>query len=117
MTYRLFINSTTGMDIEPEWDFQCSAKKIESRHRTKAGYEYVYRWADYKEFSFTISYVSSANACIVNSWWNSNAELKFMEEGSTDISSVRIVNATQPMDKKIKPYPDLYTGTIKLSTY
>lgn len=117
MTYRLFVNSSTGVDVEPEWGFKDSGKKVETRHRTRSGEEYVYRWGDYRTFDVPVMYVSSSTMAIVNSWWNSNTELLFMEEGSTDVSSVHISNKSKPIDSKIKPYDNLFKGTIKLSTY
>lgn len=115
--FRLFVNSSTGVDIEPEYNFKDSGERIESRHRTRDGSEYAYRWGSFRAFKMDVTYVDSAFKSFVNSWWDSGTDLLFMETGTTDVYSVHIVNKNRPVDRLIKPYTDLFRGTIELETY
>lgn len=117
MTYVLFISSGVDVSFNPEYDFTDQESKIETRHRTKSGREYVYKWGDYKKFKFSVSYVNSSFKSIVNSWWNTNTELLFMKQGETQVYSVRLGGKKSPIGKFIKPYDDNFKGTIDLGTY
>ena len=117
MTYLLFISSGIDVSLDPEFNFRDTEKKIETRHRTKSGREYVYKWGDYKKWSFGVTYVDSSFKAIVNSWWNTNTELLFMKQGETLVYSVRLMNNNSPINAFIKPYDDLFKGKIDLGTY
>jgi len=60
MAYRLFVDSANGVSLDPEWDYEDGAKKLEDRHRTRTGAEYVYKWAEYRTIKFGIMFVNSA---------------------------------------------------------
>jgi len=115
--FRLFVDSANGVDVEPEYNYVERDKKIEARHRTKSGKEYVYKFGDYNAFKFDVMYVDSAFKSIVNSYWNSNAELLFMEVGATQVYSVRLTNKTLPVGRPIKPSTTEFKGIIELETY
>lgn len=117
MAYRLFVNSSNGVTLYPEWDYTENDKKIEDRHRTRSGAEYVYKWGGYRQRKFSVRYVDSATMAIVNSWWNSNTPLLFMKEGDTDITSCYLTNRDKPISKFIKPYDTLFEGVIELGEY
>jgi len=117
MAYRLFVDSSNGITVNPEYDFKDSASKIENRFRSRSSAEFVYKWAEYKVKEFGVMYVNSEFKSVVNSWWSSNADLLFKDEGSTDVFSVHIVNKDQPVSEFIKPYTDSFKGVIKLETY
>jgi hypothetical protein len=115
--HRLFVDSSTGVTLYPEWDYRESYRKIEDRHRTRSGREYVYKWGEYRQIKFSVEHLSSADQCTVNSWWSGNENLLFKLESSTDITSCRLVNKSKPIDKRIEPYMDEYKGKIELETY
>jgi len=115
--FRLFVDSSTGVDVYPEYDFDDSEKKIESRHRTRDGSEFVYKWSEYSVIKMSVMYVNSAFKSQVNEWWSNNTNLLWMETGGTDVTSVRLTNTTKPISKVIKPYYDLFQGKIELGTY
>lgn len=118
MTWALFVDSANSISLEPEWGMTQPDKKIESSHRTKSGKRYVYKWGEYQQFKFSLKFVSSGNAAIINSWWNTNTELLFMDEDDiTTVSSVMIQNSKKPLTKKVKPYVEYSQGTIDLGTY
>lgn len=117
MPFRLFVDSATGVDVEPEWDYERKDKKIEDRHRARSGAEFVYKWGEYIGIEFSVKFVNSSFQAIVNSWWNTNTDLLFMEVGGTEVFSVHIVNKDTPVGKVIKPYVDQFQGKIKLGGY
>lgn len=115
--YRLFVNSSTGVDIDPEYDYEEGDEKQESTKRSMTGKLYKYKWGTYRVFKFGVTYVNSSFMAIVNSWWVSNTELKFMKVGATQVYSVRIENNSAPIRKFIEPYDDQFEGKIELETY
>jgi len=117
MTFRLFVDSSNGVDVNPEWDYKEQQEKIESRHRTRDGSEYAYKWGQYTKIKFKVTYVDSSFKALVNSWWNTNTDLLFMETGGTSVTSVHLTNKTQPVESFMKPYTDLFGGTLELETY
>lgn len=120
--YRLFVDSDNGVDIDPEYDFERNDTKIENRHRTRDASEFVYKWAQITKFKFGLMYVNSSDASVINSYWSSNAEVKFMEVGvAASVESVHLTNKNNPMRRNIRPYGSgstaLFKGKIELSTY
>lgn len=117
MTFRLFVDSSTGLDVFPEYDFKDSGEKIETRLRTRDASEYVYKWSEYQKIKFSVAFVNSEFKSVVNSWWSSNTDLLWMEVGGTSVTSVHLVNKDKPIDRFQKPYTDLFGGTIELESY
>ena len=115
--FRLFVDSNNGVDVEPEYNYMENDEKIENRHRTRSGAEYVYKWGSFKEWKFDIRWVNSSFRALVNSWWSTNTNLLWMEENGTEVFSVRIRNRSIPISKFEKPYTDTFLGTIELGTY
>lgn len=117
MAFILFVDSSTSVEIEPDYQSSEQDSKIEDVHRTRSGGRYHYKWGDYFRRMYSVSFVDSAFKSRVNDWWNENTALLFMEDGSTQVHSVRIVNIAQPIGGYIAPYDDLFTGTIELESY
>lgn len=118
MTFRLYhTNSATGVEVFPEYDYREQDRKIESRTRTTTGAEYAYKFGSFNSWRFKVMFVNSEFRSIVNSWWESNAELGFVETGGSDVSSVHLTNKTKPIFGYMKPHDDLFNGMIELSTY
>jgi len=117
MPYALFVDSSNSISFDPEYDFKDEGEKIEDVHRVRSGEQYRYKWGSYDRFSFSVMYVNSSTKSIVNSWWLSNTDLLFMEEGGTDVFSVHLANGKKPIDAVIAPYDDTFKGKIELETY
>lgn len=103
--------------LQPEYDYKEKDRKVESRHRTKSGAEFVYKFGDYKKRKLSVMYVDSSDKYTVNGWWNNNTDLIFMGSSDTDVNSVRLTNKETPIGIAIKPYTDLFKGVIELETY
>lgn len=117
MAFRLFINSSTGLTIEPTHDYKEVDDKIEQVVRARSGKRYNYLWSSFKKWSLPVVFVDSSFASIVNSYWSSNTNLLFKNESSTSVFSVVITNNVKPIGELIKPYDNLYKGVIEVETY
>lgn len=117
MAFRLFVDSSNGVSIEPEWDLAEPDKKIEDEHRTRAGGRYVYKWGSFRRWKFAVSYVDSSFAAVVNSWWLSNTQLLFKSESAAAVYSVQLMNDEKPVSRYVRPYDTLFSGVIELETY
>jgi hypothetical protein len=117
MAYRLFVDSSNGVTIEPEWDFKYQDKKIEDEHRMRSGGRYVYKWGSFKKWKVPVNYVNSSFMAIVNSYWASNTALLFKSQSDSAVYSVQITNDDLPIAEFVKPYDTLFKGVIELETY
>ena len=114
----LYADSSTSVNIDPEYDFKDTGNKIEDVHETKQGNEYRYKWGERDRVSFTLMHINSADMCRINSWYSANTNLTFKEIGVTaSEKSVRISNKSKPIDSRVKPYYDQFKGTLVLETY
>ena len=117
MSYRLFVDSNTGIDVFPEYNYKEMHEKVENRQRTKTGAEYVYKFGDFKKFKFDVKFVSTSDYLLINEWWSENTLLIFKETGASQEFNIRLSSRRQPVNRFIKPHNDLYRGTIEMSTY
>lgn len=115
--FRLFVDSADGVSLDPEWDYSIPDEKIEQRGLSSTGKSEVYKYGDRSRITFTVMYVSSDTAAAINSYWQADMALLFMEEGATEVFSCRIINEKTPISKNEKPYPGAFSGTIELGTY
>lgn len=115
--FNLFVDSAIGVLLEPKWNFKDVSKKIETQHQAMSGRRYVYKWGNYEGAKFSVEYVDSATASLVNTWWLNNTNLLFQSAGDTAVTSCQIVNRSTPIDKFMEPYNDHFKGTIELRTY
>lgn len=114
MPYILQVSSSEQLVVYPDYSSKFSAAKMEDRHRSRSGNEFVYKWAEYGKEDIKVTFVDSEFKSIVNSWWSTNVVLQWYPQGSTDVTTVRIVGKDQPIDKLMKPYTDLFQGGFKL---
>lgn len=118
MSYLLFITSGDHVQLYPEWSFDRDDENIQTRHKTRSGKQYVYKWGAISKWKMPLSYLNSHDASYINSWWRTNAELKLIDEDNpTQVYSVMIFGDKLPMGTYVKPYTSLYKGTIELATY
>ena len=113
----LFPSSGNHVDLYPEWDVKNESRKIEDKHRVRSGGSYTYKWGDYFREKFSLTDVNSSDACIINSWWNTNTDLLFTTDSGTTVNSVHIENKKTPLGQYMEPYDSLFKGTIELEGY
>lgn len=112
----LGVNSYS-LDLDPDYGYEEKDKRIETVHRVRDGGLFVYKWGSFKGWKVPVSYVNSSFKSIINSWWMSGAELVLTTNSGTIVNSVLIRSKRLPVSKLIKPYNDLFKGTIDLETY
>ena len=119
LVYEIGPSSATAVQVYPEFDYDRHVVKNEVRHRTHSGKQYTYKWGSYTEFKFSVSWISGANAAIVNSWFASNTDLLLLITSSTatEVNSVRIQGDEAPLNQYNKPYDNYYKGKMELATY
>lgn len=117
MSFLLFVDSMHGVSFDPEYDYLEEDRKVEDTHRARSGKSYVYRWGGFKRFKLSVRYVDSAFRAVVNSWWDSNAELLLQRANETQVFSVRLVNDKLPVGKYEVPHDDLWQAELELETY
>ena len=119
LTFQLGIDSSTAVTIQPNFDYSDGKKQIRSDHRTKGGKAYSYKWGDYRQITFSTAYVPASTAALVNSWWDSKAELLWFITvgGVTEVQSVMLMNEETPLQERSFPYVDRYQGEIRLEGY
>jgi len=115
--YRLFVDSSAGVSIDPEWDYASTDRKVENRSMGRSGLSEVYKYGEFIGRNFSLRYVDSATASVINSWWASNTPLLFMREGDTEVSTVLLANEKTPIGKLERPYAGQFSGTIELGGY
>ena len=74
----ILTDGITDLTIEPEYDFKDSGSKVESRHRTRDGSEFVYKWGSFDTIEFSVKYVLQAFKTTVNDWWLANTDLVWL---------------------------------------
>lgn len=117
MAWRLFVDSSNGVTIEPEYDFAQLDELILNAHRARGGRNYRYKWGSFNKWKMSVRYVNSSFMSVVNSYWTSNTTLLFKSESLSAVYTVALINKSLPIANFEKPYIDLYKGIIELETY
>lgn len=115
MSYPLFSDSSTVVNLEPEYGFEDNTEKIQSTMRTQAGGLIQYKFSQFPKFKIPVKYINATDKTQLNTWWANNTDLVFTF-ASSDFN-VRITNKNTPIDRFTKPYVTLYEGTIELEGY
>tara|TARA_Y100000592_G_C5455220_1_gene311010 strand:- start:444 stop:818 length:375 start_codon:yes stop_codon:yes gene_type:complete len=89
--------------------------------RTKGGalFTYIVPQSSFRRFTVPATFVNSQNKSIINSWFSTASDLRFIEDDTfaNSFFSVRIVGVSEPYDKYIQPYfRQFYSGTITFET-
>jgi hypothetical protein len=117
MSYLLFPSSGNHVTLEPDWDFERNDTQVNDAHVTRSGKRFVYKWGSYVRFTFSIDFVNSSTAAIINSWFITNTKLLFTSTSDTAVYSVILIGNDIPMSKFVKPYTDKFMGKIDLQGY
>ena len=93
-------------------------ENIESQNRSDSvtlGGRYVdYKWSDQKRFNVPVRYLPSSEAALFNRWWKNGYNLMFTDNTSDEntIYITRLANTQQPFSNPMRPYNDLFEGTL-----
>ena len=89
--------------------------------RTKGGklFTYITPASTFRRFKIPTTFVTSSDVSIVNSWFSTGTNLRFIEDDTYPNSyfDVRIVGTSEPYNKFIQPYfRQFYSGEIVIET-
>jgi len=89
--------------------------------RTKGGalFTYITPASSFRRFSVPATFVTSENVSIINSWFSTATDLRFIEDDTfaNTFHTVRIVGVSEPYNKYIQPYfRQFYEGSITFET-
>jgi hypothetical protein len=112
------LTSVDVIPLYPEWSFEDRGELIRSQHRTRAGVLHNLVWEKFLSYSMPLRYLPGSHAALLNWWWEQDLALLLTLDSSDSESlhAVRIVNDTQPFGKRIRPYADLWEGTLRLES-
>jgi|TARA_R110002012_G_scaffold293088_1_gene488653 hypothetical protein len=89
--------------------------------RTKGGslFTYITAQGNYNTFKIPMSFVTSSDRSLINSWFSTATDLRFIEDNTFANSyyTVRLVGKTDPFTVFKKPYfRQFYDGELVLET-
>jgi len=118
-TYLLGTNSATGIVLIPEWDYSFGEEISRSSFRTRNGRLFSYKWHDYNKIKFDTNWVTNSNAAIVNSWWDTQTKLIFIDitDTTATITSCMLIGKEAPFREHPEPYVEYFKGVIELEEY
>lgn len=120
MNFLLGISSADAITVHPQHEkYRNSLKHERSESRGKTGKHFEYKWGSWRQFKMELKYLNTSDMSVIDSWWDSRAELLLFIESSTatEVHSVMVMNDETPLGSFVKPYDDLYQGTLELETY
>ena len=118
--YLLGISSVDAIRLYPDrTEYSFGTVLIRDDNRLDNGKLKTYIQAEYDSYNMNLSCVSSCDAMIVNSWWESGAELLLfvVSDSAVDVNSVMIMGDESPFQSFCMPYEDRFNGSINLESY
>ena len=100
------LTQTDLITLYPEFDFIEESRLPAARHRTQGGVLHTYQWTRHWAWRVPLRFLSNSHADLINWWWVNGFALAFMLDTSDQntVYTAKIVNETQPIGSKIKPY-------------
>lgn len=104
--------------LHPGFAFQARAQLHRSQHRTRGGALHTYLWGRHGAWRVPLRFLADSHAALLNWWWANQFNLLFTLNSSDSerLRTVRIVNDTQPVGRRVAPYADLWEGTLELES-
>lgn len=107
------------IELPTTYEYSAAESLIRKDIRTKAGnlYSYIEPYS-FRRFTLPLVHVNSADRSLINSWWATGSELRFVEDSTYpfSFSNVRIVGNSEPLTKFMPPYNGEYEGELVLET-
>jgi hypothetical protein len=106
-----------GQLLHPEWSLEERAQLVRAQYRTQASLLHSYTWHLHAEFHVPLRWLSGQQAALLNWWWEQQAPLAFTLDSSdaAALQVCRLVNDSQPIGRRIRPYADAWEGTLELA--
>jgi hypothetical protein len=104
--------------LHPEWSFEERGQLLQDQHRTRSGTLHGLVWSKYLAFSVPLRHLPSSHAALLNWWWEQGLALLLTLDtsDSESLHAVRIVNDSQPIGRRMRPYADRWEGTLRLES-
>ena len=107
--------------LYPEYEFLEHSRLLAARHRTQGGVLHTYQWTRHFAWQVPLRFLSNSYADLINWWWVNGYPLVFTLDTSDQATNytAKIVNETQPIGSKIKPYVyglDGWAGVLELES-
>lgn len=115
--HRIWVDSSSYVEVAPEYNYVERAQRLGARHRTLSGAEYAYRFGQLDRLKFSASLVDSASFAQIVEWWLSNTPVYFGRVGDPQQFRMRITNAAVPLAGYFKPNKRLREGDIEMEQY
>lgn len=112
--FMLFADSSTAVELTPEWDQVDKTTRLGVQHRTRNGGLFRYKFGEYFKLAVSLTEVASADASQINSWWGGTADLLWTADSGSTVTSCQIFNKEKPLGQYDKPYDTLFKGKIEL---
>ena len=101
------------------YEFQRNLDKRDIRTKGGKLFTYITPASTFRRFEIPTTFVTSSDVSIVNSWFSTGTDLRFIEDDTYANSyfDVRIVGTSEPYNKFIAPYfRQFYSGEIVIET-
>lgn len=112
------VGSYINLFLTYDYNFTRTIDRVDMR--TQGGALYTYLGSQrFRKFTLPLTWVNSSDRALVNSWWESGANLRFIEDSTYTGSyyDVRITGNEEPFTKYKEPYFQVYfDGQIVLET-
>ena len=113
------INLRAYIDLPAQYDYR--AGEVLDRRDARALHGALTTYIEptgFRRFTIPLTHVTSLERSLINSWWSSGSELRFVEDNTYPFSftAVRLVGDNTPVTKVVQPYADQYSGEIVLET-
>jgi len=107
--------------LHPDHAFVERQRLLKADFRSREGTLYTARWGSHGAWTLPLRFLTGSHANLINWWWENqfNLALTLDTSDSESIRTVRIVNETQPIGSKIRPYPyagDGWQGVLELES-
>lgn len=86
------------LELYPSGEYQEDIIKMESTLQTRGSKTYKYKWGCYEKIKFPVRHLSPTQASIVNSWYESNADLNFYPHSITNFQVMSDSLVADPTD-------------------
>ena len=107
------------VELPTTYEYSAAENLTRKDVRTKAGNLYSYiEPVSFRRFTLPLVHVNNADRSLINSWWATGSELRFVEDSTYpfSFSNVRIVGEREPLTKFMRPYNNEYEGELVLET-
>jgi hypothetical protein len=104
--------------LHPEWSLEDQSALLQAQHRTESGRLQSVGWGRYRAFTVPLRWLSQTEADVLNWWWAAQAPLAFSLDSSDSAAAwvCRITNPRQPVNRRMSPYADRWSGSVTLES-